>query len=100
MRRHRQWRSRRTQGEYGRELKRELAVRDGSRCFYCWAPVENPTTLTFDHYIPLRMWRTSKPQNLVLACRPCNEAKADKLPWPLVWLLLDRAREVEVQRAA
>ncbi|MGS2640264.1 HNH endonuclease [Streptosporangium sp. G12] len=90
------YRPRHTRGVYGQWLRERLAVRDGARCFYCWKPYEDPTLLTFDHYVPSAVWRCSEPWNLVLACPPCNEAKADKLPWPLVWLLLARARGVEV----
>ncbi|GGK60031.1 hypothetical protein Ppa06_26220 [Planomonospora parontospora subsp. parontospora] len=77
-----------------------MAARDGSRCFYCWIPFDDPADGTLDHYVPLCMWRTSKPWNFVLACQPCNNAKADRLPWPLVWLLLAGARPEAGQLAA
>lgn len=51
----------------------------------------DPLLLTFDHYIPTRLWtsrKCHKSRNLVLACVGCNKRKADRLPWPLVWLLL------------
>ncbi|MER5649041.1 HNH endonuclease signature motif containing protein [Streptosporangium sp. NPDC002524] len=79
-----------TRGEEGRQLRRRLAERDGSRCFFCWEPAEDPTSLTLDHYIPKCLWQASKLYNLVLACHGCNNAKGDTLPWPLVWLLLAR----------
>jgi 5-methylcytosine-specific restriction endonuclease McrA len=75
---------------YARRLLREsLAKRDGACCFYCRAPFRKLNhKATLDHYVPYRLWRGWAEDNLVLACRPCNEAKADALPWPLVWLLL------------
>ncbi|MEU3105589.1 HNH endonuclease [Streptomyces griseoflavus] len=67
-----------------------LAARDGRRCFYCRRnfrarPMRRKT---LDHYIPHRIWPGWAVDNLVLACERCNLAKADSLPWPLVWLLL------------
>ncbi|UQI48461.1 HNH endonuclease [Streptomyces sp. HU2014] len=70
-----------------REIKRRKFSRDG-RCFYCRTPFATPAQATLDHYIPHSLWRTRWAMNLVLACWDCNQAKADVLPWPLVWLLL------------
>ncbi|MBC2867322.1 HNH endonuclease [Streptomyces mexicanus] len=74
--------------ERRRNLIRKLARRTGYRCFYCARPFTADEQATFDHYIPYRLWRTGRHDALVLACQPCNERKADALPWPLVWLLL------------
>lgn len=74
-------------GERGRHLRCRLAARHGARCFYCRRPAP-PAALTFDHYIPYRLWPTYRPVNLVLACGPCNERKADRLPLLLALLLL------------
>lgn len=75
-------------GEAKRELRRLLADRDGARCFYCQEPFpEMSSEATLDHYVPYALWQGWQPANLVLACRSCNGAKADLLPWPLVWLL-------------
>ncbi|UNC16235.1 HNH endonuclease (plasmid) [Acidiphilium multivorum] len=49
-------------------------------CAYCGAsrlPVED---LTFDHVIPRSRGGPSTWMNIVLACRPCNEHKADRTP--------------------
>lgn len=75
------------------ELRRQLQLRDGKRCFYCRRNFrQRPARRkTFDHYIPYRLWQGWELQNLVLACRRCNLRKADALPWPLVWLLLQAA---------
>ncbi|MEV8396183.1 HNH endonuclease signature motif containing protein [Streptomyces sp. NPDC057596] len=62
----------------------------GPRCFYCRRKF-GTTRLrrkTLDHYIPYRIWPGWNIENLVLACERCNNAKADSLPWPVVWLLL------------
>ncbi|MEW1552181.1 HNH endonuclease [Streptomyces tsukubensis] len=62
-----------------REIRAELAVRDGARCWYCATEAE-PDALTIDHLIPQSRLRTWLLAALVLACAPCNEAKADLLP--------------------
>ncbi|WP_067226448.1 HNH endonuclease [Streptomyces sp. NBRC 109706] len=73
-----------------RSKRRTLAWRDGARCFYCRLPFPDPELAgsTLDHYVPHSLLATNANWNMVLACRPCNLAKADVLPWPVVWLLL------------
>ncbi|MGX9918984.1 HNH endonuclease [Streptomyces sp. NPDC002248] len=69
-------------------IVRHLAKRDGARCHYCARPF--PATLagaTLDHYVPVVLWPTNKPRNLVLACGPCNTVKAAALP-PVLALML------------
>ncbi|MET8947443.1 HNH endonuclease [Streptomyces sp. NPDC004542] len=67
-----------------------ISARDGRRCFYCRRNFRRRPMRrkTFDHYVPHRYWPGWDLDNLVLACERCNLAKADSLPWPLVWLLL------------
>ncbi|MFZ3558358.1 MULTISPECIES: HNH endonuclease [unclassified Streptomyces] len=73
-----------------RRLVRQIAARPGHgrRCFYCQATFHGMEGITFDHYVPYSLWRTGRHDALVLACYPCNQGKGDRLPWPLVWLLL------------
>lgn len=80
--------------EQRRRLVQQLASRKGCGwwCFYCRAPFTDEQRPTFDHYIPYRLWRTGSHRNLVLACAPCNTAKADALPWTVAVLLLARVR--------
>lgn len=63
-----------------RHLKRQLAARDGAVCFYCGHRFAALTGATIDHLIPYSVWPTWRQVNLVLACHPCNQAKADRLP--------------------
>jgi 5-methylcytosine-specific restriction endonuclease McrA len=77
-------------GQTRRAILAYVAQRDGAHCHYCRVPFP-PDTLdsaTLDHYVPWSVWRMSRPRNLVLACGPCNERKADALPLTLAWLLL------------
>jgi len=84
-------RSGNVKGEAGRRAKRRLAKVHGPRCFYCPTTFDDPATATLDHFLPWSLCRRNA-GNLVLACEPCNFAKADRLPWPLVWLLLTHHR--------
>jgi hypothetical protein len=69
-----------------------LLARHGSVCAYCGAKVP-PETITLDHVRPRRGQSAyDRPDNLVLACRPCNAAKAD-MPL-LAFLMARRARGV------
>lgn len=61
-------------------LKANLAARDGRWCFYCGTGFADLVDATIDHLIPKSVMPGWKQFNLVLACRPCNEAKADQLP--------------------
>jgi 5-methylcytosine-specific restriction endonuclease McrA len=62
------------------QLRRSLAARDGQRCFYCRAGFAALAEATIDHLIPKSVLPGWRQFNLVLACRPCNEAKGDTLP--------------------
>lgn len=69
-----------------------LLARHGSVCAYCGTRVP-AETITLDHVRPRRGQSAyDRPDNLVLACRPCNAAKADT---PLLaFLMAKRARGV------
>ncbi|MEU2800258.1 HNH endonuclease [Streptomyces sp. NPDC007117] len=77
-----------------RVLLQAVASRPGCGwwCFYCRTLFTPDIPPTFDHYIPYSMWRTGWHRNLVLACAPCNTAKADALPWAVAYLLLNQAK--------
>lgn len=62
--------------------QRELVwTRDNYRCRYCLRPLKYGThELTFDHLLPVSRGGASVLNNLVTACRPCNEKKADRTP--------------------
>lgn len=69
-----------------------LLARHGSVCAYCGTRVPEET-ITLDHVRPRRGQSAyDRPDNLVLACRPCNAAKADT-PF-LAFLMAKRARGV------
>jgi hypothetical protein len=68
--------------------KCKLMRRDGKRCFYCYRPfTRRMTGATIDHVVPHCLFRTNALVNVVLACGPCNQAKADRLPLSIALLL-------------
>ena len=69
-----------------------LLARHGPVCAYCGR--ETPAeTITLDHVRPRRGQSAyDRPDNLVLACRPCNAEKADKSL--MAFLLGKKARGV------
>lgn len=55
------------------KLKREL-LKGKRECFYCLAPL-SLSTKTVDHMIPIERGGQDEITNLVLCCKPCNQAK-------------------------
>lgn len=70
----------RPNAERRRYIRRRLASRDGACCFYCGQRFAVLAQATIDHLIPHCQIPGWKLANLVLACRACNQAKADRLP--------------------
>ncbi|MEF9913299.1 MULTISPECIES: HNH endonuclease [unclassified Streptomyces] len=71
-----------------RARKEQLARRHGRRCTYCRRPFATLREATLDHVVPHSLFRTWSVVHLVLACRPCNHAKADRLPLSLALLIV------------
>ncbi|WP_432021325.1 HNH endonuclease [Streptomyces sp. 1222.5] len=71
-----------------RARKQRLAARDGAQCYYCRRPFRELREATADHIAPVSLWRSWSLSSLVLACRPCNDAKADRFPLSLALVLL------------
>jgi 5-methylcytosine-specific restriction endonuclease McrA len=64
-----------------------LLAQHGPVCAYCGTET-NPDTITLDHVRPRRgQTAYDRADNLVLACRDCNAAKADT---PLIAFLMQR----------
>ncbi|MFF9067825.1 HNH endonuclease [Streptomyces sp. NPDC014891] len=71
-----------------RSRKAQLAARDGWRCAYCRHRFRDLREATMDHVVPISLYRTWSANALVLACQPCNHAKADRLFLSLALLLV------------
>jgi 5-methylcytosine-specific restriction endonuclease McrA len=65
----------------------------GPVCAYCGVTYRRPDDITLDHVYPRRGKSAyDRPDNLVLACKTCNAAKAD-MPF-LAFILARRSRGV------
>jgi hypothetical protein len=73
-------------------LPQRLLEHHGPHCAYCGRTI-NPEAATLDHVRPRKGQKAyDRLDNLVIACRDCNAAKADM---PLVsWLLQKKSRAV------
>ncbi|MEE1929463.1 HNH endonuclease [Streptomyces sp. TRM 70351] len=71
--------------------KDQLARRHGARCWYCRRPFTSLREATLDHVVPLSLWRSWSVTSLMLACRACNERKADRLPLLLALVICAHA---------
>ena len=58
--------------------RKNILVRDENRCQYC-AKVFRDVELTIDHVIPKSKGGKSRWDNVVTACKPCNQQKRDFL---------------------
>lgn len=66
-------RERNAPGKFGiADLRKQYQKQDGL-CFYCHAQLIDHGSI--DHYIPLSKGGTNYPENIVLACWPCNNSK-------------------------
>ncbi|MFF3059394.1 HNH endonuclease [Streptomyces sp. NPDC057909] len=68
--------------------KEQLAQRHGARCTYCLRPFTSLGEATLDHVVPHSLFPTWSVVHLMLACEPCNHAKADRLPLSMALLLI------------
>jgi 5-methylcytosine-specific restriction endonuclease McrA len=58
--------------------RKNILIRDENQCQYCGKHVK-VANLTLDHVIPKSKGGTSTWENIVSACRPCNQKKRDYL---------------------
>ncbi len=58
--------------------RKNILLRDENKCQYCTCPFRD-SDLTIDHVIPRSKGGKSRWNNVVAACRPCNQKKRDFL---------------------
>jgi 5-methylcytosine-specific restriction endonuclease McrA len=56
-----------------------IYIRDRYRCQYC-GENKNAKDLTLDHILPKAQGGATTPQNLVSACKKCNQRKGNRTP--------------------
>lgn len=75
--------------------KRAIVLRDGSCCQYCLK--EFPSSeLTKEHIIPTSRGGKTTWTNIVAACKPCNNRKADRTPEEAGMVLARRPVELSI----
>lgn len=58
--------------------RKNILIRDDNRCQYCALEFRD-VNLTIDHVIPKSKGGSSRWNNVVAACKPCNQQKRDYL---------------------
>ena len=72
-------RARRRERLYVRFSRETIYARDHGRCQYCDRPVARREG-TYDHVVPKSRGGDTQWDNIVLACRPCNQKKGSMTP--------------------
>ena len=70
---------------------KRLAKRTNGKCYYCGASLNNKIA-TKDHIFPQSIFSKFLPFNIRLACKKCNQFKADMIP-----LYLKNCRELLIK---
>lgn len=64
------------------KIRRRLLMKYGFTCYWCGKEVKESgkreVKATVDHLVPVSKGGTHAEHNLVIACEPCNNLKADK----------------------
>ena len=61
-----------------RQKRLAIYLRDGMSCCYCNKSIEDDITLSLDHIIPRNFGGNNKANNLITACKHCNEIRQDR----------------------
>lgn len=61
-----------------RGIKRRR-LRSDARCYWCKCAIDE-SSATIDHLVPLSRGGSNASDNLVLACKPCNQRRGASLP--------------------
>ena len=60
-----------------RRQRRRIFARDRFACYWCDARVTIGHNATLEHVVPRSHGGSNRMDNLVTACKPCNEARGD-----------------------
>lgn len=79
----------RLRGSGGRHTVQDVQAqysRQRGLCYWCKESVGDEYQV--DHVIPVSRGGGDGPDNIVIACAPCNHRKSDKMPWEFAGVLL------------
>ena len=77
---HRRAGKRQAKGTFTKDHVAKMNAAQAGRCWWCGRML---TKYHIDHRIPLSRGGSNGPENLVLACPPCNLRKHAKMPWEM-----------------
>jgi len=60
-----------------REKRLAIYMRDNFSCLWCGKSHDNGALLQIDHLIPQSKGGDNEPNNLLTACKPCNDRRGD-----------------------
>lgn len=81
-----------THVSYVKFSRDHIFYRDNFKCQYCSISFKK-SDLTLDHVMPKSRGGDTSWENIVSACKPCNNKKADKTPSEAKMPLLSRPKE-------
>lgn len=70
----------RNKGIHYGETKALVSRRQNFKCFFCGRDLGKWRTYGLDHLVPYSAGGANSHENRVAACRPCDNAKADRSP--------------------
>ena len=73
--------------------RKRIFTRDKYRCSYCGKKFPEHL-LTLDHVFPASRGGADAPENIVAACKPCNNRKADRTPEEAGMKLLNKPKPI------
>lgn len=83
-------------GQWIRPEKRlAIYLRDGLRCAFCGATIEEGAVMTLDHLLASELGGSNQKKNLVTACLSCNSSKQNKTIREWFQVLRDRGIDTE-----
>ena len=84
-------------GSRGKRIRHELAQAQGFKCYYCKRPFGakgTPLAATIEHRIALMDGGTNARDNLVAACRHCNQHRGRQM-----WAARQKLRANQIRTA-
>ena len=75
--------------------RKGILLRDANTCQYCGSKL-SPGSLTLDHVMPKARGGQATWENLVAACKPCNNRKSNRTPKEAGLVLAKTPRQITI----